>query len=151
MKNNDCSEIKEMLAGYIDDELTDEERRIVEEHIDICAECASELKEMKNIREVIRNMNTPRLPDAFWQGYWDRLYNRLERHIAWIFISIGSILLLAFATYQLAQNFFVDSQISIILRIGVGAVALGAIILLVSLLRETIFASRHERYKEVKR
>ena len=53
--------------------------------------------------------------------------------------------------YQFVQNFFLDPQVSIMLKLGIGIIALGAIVLIVSIFREKIFAMRNERYKEVER
>ncbi len=146
-----CNEIKPYLAGYLDDELNSELRKIVEEHLQTCTECASELEEMKKIREMLHKMSTPKMPDAFWQTYWQRIYNKIERGIGWIIFSIGAIILLAFGAYHLIADFFIDPSISILVRIAVGAIIIGLIILIVSIVRERFFALRHERYKEVER
>ncbi|RKZ25676.1 hypothetical protein DRQ26_05540 [bacterium] len=146
-----CDEIKALLVGYLDDEIDSEQRRRVEEHILHCKECAAEIEEMRKIREVLRKMSEPKMPDAFWQRYWNGIYNRIERQMGWILFSIGAIVLLVFAFYRLVQNFFLDPQVSIMPKLGIGIIALGAIVLIVSIFREKIFAMRNERYKEVER
>jgi len=146
-----CDKIKPLLVGYLDGELDDEQIRRVEEHIAVCKECSAELDEMKRVRKILRKMSEPTMPDVFWQQYWNGIYNRLERQIGWIIFSIGMIVLLSFAVYYLIEDFFLDPKISLLLKSGIGAVILGAIILLVSVFREKMFAIKHERYREVDR
>ena len=91
------------------------------------------------------------LPDRYWAGYWNNIYNHLERVTGWIFVSIGAITLLAYGVWELLNSFFIDETIPIVLRIGIGLGLLGLVILLVSIFREKLFARKHERYKEVQR
>lgn len=91
------------------------------------------------------------LSDQLWAGYWKGIYRRVERGAGWIFLSIGAIVLLAFGVYQFFKEFLVDPNISLIVKIGVSTCAFGAIILVVSIIRERLFLFKTERYKEVKR
>ena len=91
------------------------------------------------------------IPEHVWDNYWRGIYRRLELGIGWIFFSIGAIIILACGCYGIFQNFFMNPDEPLILKIGVATLALGAIVLLVSVLRERVFAYRRDRYKEVKR
>ena len=84
-------------------------------------------------------------------AYARSLYNRLERGLGWIFLSLGAILLLGFGGFMLIRTFITDPTISLVLKIGVGAVILGLIVLLVSVLKERLFVRKYDKYsKEVK-
>ncbi|MCD6532044.1 zf-HC2 domain-containing protein [bacterium] len=146
-----CEEIKPYLAGYLDGELDQKTRQMVEEHIKECPQCAAELEEMRKIREVLGKMETEKLPDIYWRTYWSNIYNRIERAIGWILLSIGVILLSAWGIFQILRQFFTDPTVSIVVKISVAALVLGVIVLLVSLIRERIFALRHERYTKIER
>jgi len=146
-----CEKIKPYLAGYLDGELDPKTRQMVEEHIKQCPQCAAELEEMRKIREVLGKMETEKLPDIYWRTYWSNIYNRIERAIGWILLSIGIILLSIWGIFQVFRQFFADPSVPIMLRIAVGALSLGVIILLISLIRERIFALKHERYTKIER
>lgn len=106
---------------------------------------------MKNIKEVTDAMQFKEMPDSFWDGYWNGIYNRLERGLGWGLFSIGLALVSAFAVFKVFQDFFLNGTISIVVRGGVLVGSIGVLIILWSILREVVFARRHERYKEIKR
>lgn len=106
---------------------------------------------MSRIKEVTDAMQYKELPDSFWDGYWNGIYNRLERGIGWVLLTIGLALLSLFGLYVIFKDFFLNGSISILVRVGVFVGAAGALVLLWSVLREVLFARGHERYKEVER
>ena len=60
-----CSEIKELISLFIDDELTPDERMEFEEHIAGCEECRNELDELTEIVGFCRATTEEELPDNF--------------------------------------------------------------------------------------
>ena len=146
-----CQQAIIYISGKLDGELTPEQERELDLHLQSCPVCSKEYQELLKIKEVTSDMRFTDLPDRFWAGYWNGIYNRLERGIGWILLSIGAIVLLAFGGWELLNNFFLDENISIVLRLSIGAGLLGVITLLVSVLRERLFARKHERYEEVER
>jgi len=146
-----CQQAIIYLSGKLDGELTPEQERELDLHLQNCPVCSKEYQELLKIKEVTSDMRFTDLPDRFWAGYWNGIYNRLERGIGWILLSIGAIIVLAFGGWELLNNFFLDENTSFVLRLGVGAGLLGVITLLISVLRERLFARKHERYEEVER
>ena len=97
-------------------------------------------------------MQFKELPDSYWAGYWNGVYRRTERALAWILISVGLMIVCAFAGYMGLSEFYADPEVGLALKIGVSAAVLGGVIMIVSILRERLFARKHERYeKEVER
>jgi predicted anti-sigma-YlaC factor YlaD len=45
--------IEELLSEYIDDELTEEQKQTIEEHLSICSDCNHRLQEIKLLRKQI--------------------------------------------------------------------------------------------------
>ena len=86
-----------------------------------------------------------------WQLYWSSVYNRLERRVGWILLSLGSIILVFFGGYKMIEGLINDTSTPILLKAGILAALGGVAILLVSLIRERIFVRRRERYKEVEK
>ena len=146
-----CQQAMIFISGKLDGELTPAQEKDLDKHLEKCPVCRKEYQELLKIKEVTSDMRFTDLPDRLWAGYWNGIYNRLERGIGWILFSIGAVILSAFGMWEIFNKFFLDQTISIVLKFGVGAGLLGVIILLVSILRERVFARKHERYKEVKR
>ena len=91
------------------------------------------------------------LPEMYWDEYWQHVYNKIERGIAWILISIGTIIILAYSIWQAMEKFFQDPMEPISMKIGVGALVFGTIILFVSVLREKIMLRKDDKYRRIKR
>jgi hypothetical protein len=140
-----------MLSGYIDGELTDEEKIDVENHLKSCNECRAELDAFQKLKEVTGAMKYADVPEHVWENYWRGIYRRVERGFGWILLSIGIIILLGFLCYHLVSDFFLNPTEPLLLKFAIGAGGLGLIILLVSTIRERLFAYNRDRYKEIQR
>jgi predicted anti-sigma-YlaC factor YlaD len=142
---------KPLLMGYLDRELTELEVLRMEEHLKGCASCAAELEEFRRLKEVTQNMRVVMPDDKYWEIYWSNIYNRLERRVGWILLSLGSILLTSYGLYYLIARLLLQGNIPLVVRIGVVALVIGLCTLVVSVLRERIFFSKSDKYERIKR
>lgn len=69
-----CDYIKDLLSSYIDGETDDDERVLIEEHLDDCEDCRNLLNEYKNIIASLNNLPDEELPE----GYCKRLHEKLS-------------------------------------------------------------------------
>ena len=152
MKSMKDEEIQQLMMKRVDGVASPEEERAIAEAIEGNEKWESELRAFKKIKEVTEGMQFKELPDSYWEGYWNGVYRRTERMFAWILMSVGLIILLGFFAYIGLSHFYADPGVSLIVKIGVSMAALGGIVMIVSIMRERVFARRHERYeKEVER
>ncbi len=142
---------KPLLMGYLDSELTELEALRMEEHLKECVDCTAELEEFRKLKEVTHNMRVLMPDEKYWEDYWSHIYNRLERRIGWILVSLGAILLTSYGLYALVEELLLQAGIPIIVRIGVLALVIGFCTLLISGLRERIFLSKSDKYERIKR
>lgn len=149
MNDRHDSRLNEMLAGYIDGELSGSERTEFEKELANNRQLQAELKEMQMIKDKTSLLTYDDLPDEVWQNYWESLYRKTERGLGWIFFSIGAIVLASFGLIQFFKGIFADDSIPLYLKAAVVIFAVGLAILLVSVGRETLFAYKRDRYKEV--
>ncbi len=143
--------IKELISSYYDGELDEENKRTLKRHLEECPECRKEFEEMGKLEEAMSKMELKEPPKEIWQIYWTSVYNRLERRIGWILLSIGAIILLFFGGYKAVEGIIHDSATPLLLKVGILASMAGIVVLLVSLLRERLFVRKRERYKEVEK
>jgi predicted anti-sigma-YlaC factor YlaD len=146
-----CDDVKLYLMSYLDGEIEPEKRSEIERHLAECENCRKEYQAFVKLKQETDKMRLADLSDELWKGYWKGVYRRMERGAGWIFLSIGAVILLSFGAYQFFKQLFADPNISLIVKVGVSTGAFGAIILLVSIIRERLFLHKTERYKEVER
>jgi len=140
-----------LINKYIDKKLSEQEKEELYELIKKDKKLEGELKELYKMEEVMSMLKSTD-PDKEWDEYWSHLYNRLERGVGWIIISIGTILLLTFAGFQFVKELIKDPQLALYAKIGIMALIIGFVILFVSVVRERIFMGKSDKYsKEVKR
>ena len=144
-------DIKKLLLPYLEGKVSEEEKIIIEEHLKVCDECKREIKEYENLEEGLKMMKLKEPSKEVWDNYWFSVYNRIERKLGWIFLSIGAIIILFFGAYQFIDELVEDPQTPLILKIGIIALTFGGAVLFVSILREQLFARKKERYKEVEK
>ena len=146
-----CHHYKLLIMKHLDGETSPSEAQELTVHLAECANCQQELEDLQKIKEVTGEMKKHFLPEMAWDEYWRRLFNRLERGISWILISIGAIILLVYGAYHFVIDVLGSSEIPGIVRVGILTLVIGLAILLVSVIREKLMVRKHDKYKEVKR
>ena len=71
-----CSKIKKLLSYEIDSKLTEEELKILNEHIEVCSQCAQERKELADYRNIMKqhfSVEVPELSYDFDSNFYQRL------------------------------------------------------------------------------
>jgi hypothetical protein len=146
-----CDEYKDLMMGYLDNELTHEQRTQFEEHIAAHPECAAEFEEFKKLQQITDSLSLAEPEDKIWDQYWSSTYNRIERGLGWIVFSAAAILLFIFGGFKLIEEIVTDPTIDIILKGGLLLLIVGLAILFMSILRERLFIQKKDRYKDVRR
>ncbi len=146
-----CHDYKDLMMGYLDNELSDEQRRQFEEHLAGCSECKDELKEFRKLKAITDEVTLVEPEDRIWQDYWDGIYNRIERGVGWIVFSVAAILLTIYGGFKLIEELIKDATIGMLLKAGLLALIAGLAILFVSVLRERLHFWQKDRYKDVRR
>lgn len=150
-QTKNCGEFKLLLVRYVDGELSGAERERLEEHLKICPECRADLQDLKRWKEVNQEMKTRLLPDMAWEEYWRHLYNRLERGVAWILISLGAIIVLGYAVVDFVSDVLASTQLTTLEKWGILVLSFGFVVLFISVVREKLMVRRHDKYRRVVR
>jgi mycothiol system anti-sigma-R factor len=61
---SDCEDALHQLYGYLDGELTDERRAVIQHHLDQCQPCAQPYDFEAELREVVRRKCQEQVPDT---------------------------------------------------------------------------------------
>ena len=146
-----CDDHKDQLMGYLDNELSDDQRRRFEEHLAGCPDCARELDEFRRLKAITDEVDLVEPEDRIWQDYWSSIYNRIERGIGWIIFSVAGIALTIYGGFRAIEELIRDPKVATTLKIGLLALIVGLAILFVSILRERLYFWKRDRYKDVRR
>jgi len=144
-------EIKDKIPLLVSGELNENEKIAVEKHIKECEECRTEYEEFLSLENVFSKVDFKDPDDLLEEEYWSGIYNRLEKNTGIVFATTGVVILLFISALYFFQGFLFNAEEPLMLRLGAGVLIIGAIILLVSIVREQYFYYKKERYKEVKK
>jgi predicted anti-sigma-YlaC factor YlaD len=137
--------VGEWLSGYIDGELTQQQRQRVALHCETCAECRELLEELETLRERMGRARLSRVGEDKWRETMnDNTVNTLQS-IGWVLLIGGAIgLFLLFL-----HGVFIESGMSTGEKMIFFGIYGGLGALLVSVLRQRMVESKTDKYKDV--
>jgi hypothetical protein len=142
-----CLRIERDGMRYLDGEMRDDERVEFEKHLEGCDSCRENMQRFRELQSLTRRITMKDPADVFWESYWRSIYRRLERSIGWIFLVAGGLMLVLYALYQVIPTF---KRITFE-KIAIVVFVLGAVLLLVSVIRERIHQHKVDRYRDIQR
>ncbi len=146
-----CDKYKEMLMGYLDGELSDDQSREIEKHLNECTGCSEELGQFRKLKEITDDISLNEPEDRIFDQYWSSVYNRTERRIGWILLSVSGMVLAICLGFMAIEAIVRDHTISIVLKSGLLVFYASLVILFFSVLREKLYFRKKDRYKDVRR
>jgi anti-sigma factor RsiW len=75
----ECSSISELLDKYFDQEVTPEERSLVEDHLPSCPACRSTLLSMENLRNLVKNPVEEAVGRESFPWVWEKIEKGIQR------------------------------------------------------------------------
>lgn len=140
-----------LMELALEGELSPEEKKEFDELLTTNHSIKNDFEEQTKIKGVLMSMSLKNPGKEFWDGYWLGIYNRIERGIAWILISISAIVIAAYAIIEIVQEFLAETNMPVFLKVSIIVFVIGTAILIFSLIREKIATSKKDKYKEIQR
>jgi ferric-dicitrate binding protein FerR (iron transport regulator) len=147
----DRERVNRLMMAALDGEISAEERREMESVLEAHPEVRREYEVMSRVKEVTGAMKYKQPPEEVWDRYWTTVYNRMERGIGWVLVSIGAVVLLAFGAWKWLEALWGDAELPLFIKLSIMAVAVGLLVLAASVIREKLFVYRRDPYKEIER
>jgi len=145
-KTNGIDEhVDELLSGYLDGELTQQQRQRVEIHCEACAECKKNFEELQVLRESIGKARLSEVDQDVWRERMDDATVRTSRGIGWLLILGGVLVAMGIGVYE----FVIDSSLGLVEKLIVGAIYGGFVVLFFSVLRQRLIERKTDKYKDV--
>ena len=145
----DCEKAVLLLMGRLDGELDETTDKELSAHLEQCAACRREESAHRRLTAMTDSIEFIEPTDQEWRAHWQSIYNRLERGVAWVLLSLGATILLLYGMWHLIADFLLDAAYPLMLRLGVGFAATGSVVLAVSVVRERMRLLPVDRYEEV--
>jgi hypothetical protein len=137
--------VGELLSGFVDGELTQQQRQLVTLHCEQCSECRENLDSLRELRERIKNARLSEVGEDEWRESMKDDVVEITRGIGWLMFIAG---LLAIAGVMLVIFFFND-EIPIGIKLIMIAIYGGLATLLFSVLRQRLIERKTDKYKNV--
>lgn len=136
----------ELLSGYLDGELTQQEAQKVMLLLDSDSEYKKLHDEMASMRHEVQSLS---LQDSELK-HLDKLFQepvvKTSRIFGFALIGVSSFVLVAFTLYSV----FINDAISMLVKISTGLLGVGGLALLFSVLRQRLISSKSDKYNRVK-
>ena len=135
-----------MLSGYIDGELTQQDKQRVRLHCDNCRECAEELAELQALRGEIASATLSAISQDVWRETTNDVTAKASRKIGWLLFIGGLLLAAGLALYEFVKELDSMSPRAILI---IGGIYGGLLLLFFSVLRQRLVERKTDRYKDV--
>lgn len=137
--------VGEMLSGYIDGELTQQERQRVILHCESCEACSETLEELTVLRERLGNTLISPIGEDKWRESMDVKGVKTSRGIGWILLIAGLLVIGGVGLYHFVFEDTMDTWMKLVIVAIYGGLA----ILLFSVLRQRLIERKTDKYKDV--
>lgn len=129
---------------YLDGELTPPERALVDEHLAACSECRRELTVFRELKADLQVLSLR--ADGARGSVWDAVHARLTRPVGWILLLAGFAAWLAYGAYA-----FATAPVDLWEKLAAGAVGIGILLLLASVIWERYREWQRDPYRDIQR
>lgn len=140
---------RHLMTGALDGELSAREQAELQQMLASSPERQQEWNEYQKLKDIAMKMKFANPPQEVWSRYWVNVYNRIERRIAWILVSLGAMVVLFFGGFKAVESILADSKLPAVVKVAILALLAGGVILFVSVLREKLFTRKSDKYKEI--
>jgi predicted anti-sigma-YlaC factor YlaD len=140
--NDACETMQELMSGYLDDELDDEDIKRMKGHLESCAACRQELNEMTLVVSAADTLSVEVPSEEEWDGFLDGVYNRIERKTAWFLIVLAIVMAVGWAVHVFILTPIVSLQVKIMIEVFLVGLAL----LFSSVMRQRSLQKKTDRY-----
>ncbi len=137
--------VGELLSGYVDGELTQQERQRVEVHCRDCSDCKSDLAALKVLRERVGKSQLSEIGEDLWRERMDDTAVKASRSIGWLLLIGFALAGAGFGIYE----FVINSSMTLLEKFLVGGVYLGLALLFFSVVRQRLIERKTDKYKDV--
>lgn len=137
--------VDELLSGYLDGELTQQQRQVVDIHMAECVECSQRFQELETVRQRLTGARLGNNNEDYWRENMNDPVTKATEGIGWLLFAGALLILTGIGIYE----FVINTEMKPIIKLLTGAVYLGLGILFLSVLRQRLIERKTDKYKDV--
>lgn len=134
----------EDLMRYLDGEMSPEERARVDAELERSTELQRELAMFRAMKADFQELSFH--PAEYRESVWDRVNDRVTRPIGWILVAVGTAVWMTYGAYL-----FATSPTDPWEKLATGAIAIGILMLLASVIWDRYREWQSDPYRDVQR
>ena len=149
MKNNNdqsCDYCSELLSGYLDGELTQQQSQKISLHLKTCESCQKMLDELEQLKQLVNQKDNPKLEIEKIEAIMNDSISSTTQKVGWAVLLIAMSIALIFSTVV----FFGNEQISLTEKLFTGLFWGSLLGIFLSVVRQQWLARKNDKYKGVK-
>lgn len=135
----------EWLSGYLDGEVTQQQRQRVELLLEESPALRFELAELKKMQSTVKTLAHKELGKERLNEMVSSPTQWVARKSGWALYLVGLAVLVGWGLYQFSR----DNEVHLVEKIATGMVLMGVVLLFASVLRQRLNEARNDRYKDV--
>ena len=143
----DCDQAKLKMNALVDGEVDEEDVPALISHMESCYKCREEYIELLRLQKKMKGLKIPEPSKEWFEKFSHRSMRKASGVIGKIFFIVSYILLLGYSLY----TFFTSSDADVFIKITLGGVLLGFIVLFGVTISDRIKESKTDRYKGVQK
>jgi len=144
-KRNIDSHVGELLSGYVDGELTQQQRQIVSLHCEACDQCREILADLRELRERVGKSQLSEVGEDKWRETMNDSTVQTTRNIGWLMFIAGLLAIAGIGVF----GFLFSDEIPLTMKLIMIGVYGGLATLLFSVLRQRLIERKTDKYKDV--
>ena len=140
-----CDEAKLNINAMIDNEIPEEAVQPTLSHLESCYHCRQDYIELIQLQKQMKGLKIPQPPKEWFESFHKNIFRKATGWIGRIFFIGSYILLLSYAFFK----FFTSDDPSVFLKLIIGGIFLGFLILLGVSFADRFQESKNDKYKGV--
>jgi hypothetical protein len=144
-----CAAIGDLLSGYVDRELTQQQSQRVQVHLDTCASCTKLRDDLQNMKEQLRQLSYPISDEDMLDKLEKDLFASGTRNFGWVLLGIGALFASVAGTVAFFM-FLAAPDVPVLVKLFNGLLVIGGLALFVSVVRERLMTYKKDKYRNVK-
>jgi anti-sigma factor RsiW len=138
-----------LLSAYVDGELDPDQVARIEAHLADNPQTRREVEKLRRLKKVTGALRLKEPPPEQWEAFWHSVYNRTERSLGWILLCVGLVVIGAWGLTEVVLALAETATLPLFVKGGIFVLAAGALVLLISAIRERVYKRKRTRYKDV--